>query len=193
MTDRALLQGDSEPARLKGYGIVPAGWARELVKNEAPSQTGNDHAHFDVWIRRLFTAPGTGELLAMDSRARLFPKGLRRFIETRDETCRTPFCDAPIRHYDHVIAWHAGGQTSADNGVGLCEACNHTKENPGWTVRQSSPALEVTTPTGHRYTSKAPPLPGARGVPRRTGNQPLRTIAGKRGRPRTVVPATERA
>ncbi|MFI2565008.1 hypothetical protein ACH488_12730, partial [Paenarthrobacter sp. NPDC018779] len=33
MTDRTLLQGDSEPARLKGYGIVPAGWARELVKH----------------------------------------------------------------------------------------------------------------------------------------------------------------
>ena len=31
MTDRTLLQGDSEPARLPGYGIVPAGWARELL------------------------------------------------------------------------------------------------------------------------------------------------------------------
>lgn len=31
MTDRTLLQGDSEPARLKGYGIVPAAWARALV------------------------------------------------------------------------------------------------------------------------------------------------------------------
>jgi hypothetical protein len=29
MTDRTLLQGDSEPARLPGYGIVPAAWARE--------------------------------------------------------------------------------------------------------------------------------------------------------------------
>ena len=32
MTDRTLLQGDSEPARLPGYGVVPAGWARELLK-----------------------------------------------------------------------------------------------------------------------------------------------------------------
>ena len=32
MTDRTLFQGDSEPARLPGYGIVPAGWARELLK-----------------------------------------------------------------------------------------------------------------------------------------------------------------
>ena len=32
MTDRTLFQGDSEPARLPGYGVVPAGWARELLK-----------------------------------------------------------------------------------------------------------------------------------------------------------------
>ena len=31
MTDRALFQGDAEPARLPGYGIVPAGWARTLL------------------------------------------------------------------------------------------------------------------------------------------------------------------
>ncbi|MCZ9882255.1 13E12 repeat family protein, partial [Arthrobacter sp. B2a2-09] len=31
MTDRTLFQGDSEPARLPGYGIVPAGWARTLL------------------------------------------------------------------------------------------------------------------------------------------------------------------
>ena len=31
MTDRTLFQGDSEPARLKGYGIVPAEWGRELL------------------------------------------------------------------------------------------------------------------------------------------------------------------
>jgi hypothetical protein len=30
MTDRTLLQGDSEPARIPGYGIVPAAWARNL-------------------------------------------------------------------------------------------------------------------------------------------------------------------
>lgn len=39
----------------------------------------------------------------MDSRARLFPAGLRRFIRARDDTCRTPYCDAPIRHLDHIV------------------------------------------------------------------------------------------
>ncbi len=31
MTDRTLFQADSEPARLAGYGIVPAHWARQAV------------------------------------------------------------------------------------------------------------------------------------------------------------------
>jgi hypothetical protein len=34
ITDRTLLQGDSEPARLTGYGTVPAPWARNLLNQE---------------------------------------------------------------------------------------------------------------------------------------------------------------
>ncbi|MCU1555785.1 MAG: endonuclease, partial [Arthrobacter sp.] len=102
-------------------------------------------------------------------RARLFPAGLRRFLQARDNTCRTPYCDAPIRHMDHILPWAEGGATAAGNGAGLCEACNHTKETPGWTARpRPAPAstngyrhsLELKTPTGHSYRSTAPPLPG---------------------------------
>ena len=99
----------------------------------------------------------------MDSRARLFPPGLRRFIQARDDTCRTPYCDAPIRHLDHIIPWHHNGTTTRNNGAGLCEACNHTKELPGWSSRpRPGPrhTLDVTTPTGHTYHSTAPPPPG---------------------------------
>ncbi|NHW46788.1 DUF222 domain-containing protein [Paenarthrobacter sp. MSM-2-10-13] len=188
MTDRTLFQGDSEPARLKGYGIVPAEWGRELLglgPAGSPSRRpGSGRAvaepqaragqaaqappdtEFAVWLRRLYTAPATGELLATDSKARLFTGRLRRFVETRDDTCRTPYCDAPIRHIDHVVPWRSGGTTNLANGAGLCEACNHTKENPGWTTtslpgeNHSVHTLEIRTPTGHTYQSKAPPLPG---------------------------------
>ena len=195
MTDRTLLQGDSEPARLAGYGTVPAAWARELLNQEEPpeqrhaqkqgqrekghvqSGTGNlkasasntgqkdSVAELKIWLRRLYTAPGTGDLVAMDSRRRLFPPPLRRFIQLRDDTCRTPYCDAPIRHHDHIIPWHGNGPTSLANGAGLCEACNHTKELPGWKAKpRPGPrhTFEITTPTGHTYRSMAPPLPGTR-------------------------------
>ncbi|WP_156810778.1 HNH endonuclease [Arthrobacter sp. FB24] len=181
MTDRALFQGDSEPARLPGYGVVPSGWARNIIDRGGAAPAIRDQA-FNTWIRRLYTAPATGELVAMDSRARLFPAGLRRFIEARDDTCRTPFCDAPIRHLDHVVPWHGGGATTLDNGAGLCEACNHTKEAPGWKAHPlNAPnakggarhAIRLTTPTGHSYRSTAPPLPGIqRGSPAADSGEP---------------------
>nr|WP_223253116.1 HNH endonuclease signature motif containing protein [Arthrobacter sp. AFG7.2] len=158
MTDRTLFQGDSEPARLAGYGIVPAEWARKAVLDQEP-ETGE----LTTWLRRLYTAPGTGDLLAMDSKARLFPPGLRRYLQVRDDTCRTPYCDAPIRHHDHIIPWHQHGPTTSTNGQGLCEACNHTKETPGWTthtVPGPRHTVQLRSPTGHTYHSTAPPPPG---------------------------------
>jgi len=159
MTDRTLLQGDSEPARLACYGVVPAAWARTLVTGRQAE--GNEE--LKTWVRRLYTAPDTGDLVAKDSRRRLFPPPLRRFIQVRDDTCRTPYCDAPIRHLDHIVPWHDDGPTSLANGAGLCEACNHTKELPDWKA-QPRPGprhtYEITTPTGHTYHSTAPPLPG---------------------------------
>jgi hypothetical protein len=197
MTDRTLFQGDSEPARLPGYGVVPAGWARSILQRDgsvsgasAPRSAGPDtpapgaprDQAFKTWIRRLYTAPATGELVAMDSPARLFPTGLRRFIQARDHTCRTPYCDAPIRHHDHIVPWHDDGPTTQANGAGLCEACNHTKETRGWKARPghrtNTPggtrhAIELTTPTGHSYQSAASPLPGTqRGSPATDAGHP---------------------
>ncbi|MFJ6078942.1 HNH endonuclease [Pseudarthrobacter sp. NPDC092419] len=162
MTDRTLFQGDSEPARLAGYGIIPAESARAAVVAGAIPGTPPISAPA-VFLRRLYTAPGSGELVALDSRARLFPPGLRRMLQVRDDVCRTPYCDAPIRHHDHVVAWHRGGATTARNGQGLCEACNHAKESPGWSatpVPGSRHTVELRAPSGHGYQSTAPPLPG---------------------------------
>ena len=196
MTDRTLFQGDSEPARLPGYGIVPAAWARGAVKDAAAKEAGTaaaEAAHIadaatgnaavvaleavdgafadaatgnaavDVWLRRLYTAPGTGELTAMDSRARFFPPGLRRFIQVRDHTCRTPYCDAPIRHHDHIVPWHHGGTTSHGNGAGLCEACNHTKEAPGWRAEPRPGPGEAVRAGGTQ--SRSAPLPATATTP----------------------------
>ena len=130
--------------------------ARDLVRD----------SDAQVWLRRLFTRPADGALVAMESRRRLFPDGLRRFLVLRDQTCRTPWCGAPIRHGDHVIPVETGGETSAANGQGLCEACNQAKQAPGWRARPgpggAGHTVEITTPTGHTYTSRPPPPPGRR-------------------------------
>ncbi len=69
---------------------------------------GDKRSH--AMLRRLYAHPTSGALVAMESRARLFPRGLAAFIELRDQRCRTPYCDAPIRHRDHARPW-AGGRT----------------------------------------------------------------------------------
>ena len=176
MTDRALLCGDQEPATIPGYGPVPAEWARDLVRDATiacppePRTTSPGVAAVvaaaEVWLRRLYTHPGTGQLVAMDSRARRFPDALRHLLVTRDQTCRTPWCDAPVRHADHAVDHADGGATDADNGQGLCEACNYAKTAPGWRARPSpgnAPGeheVITTTPTGHSYPSRPPPQPG---------------------------------
>lgn len=85
-----------------------------------------------VWIRRLLTHPIDGTLIAADSRRRRFPDAIGRFITLRDRICRTPFCDAPIRHLDHLLRYADGGLSTSSNGNGRCERCNLDKEAPGW-------------------------------------------------------------
>jgi hypothetical protein len=148
MTDTALFGTDETPARFPGHGSLPAGIARELV--------GSSEA--DVYLRRLYTAPDDGQLVAMDSRRRSFPALLRRMVVLRDDLCRTPYCDAQIRHLDHATAHADGGETSWENASGLCARCNYAKENPGWMHTAEPDHLDVTTPTGHRYQHPTPPL-----------------------------------
>jgi hypothetical protein len=162
MTDQALLSAGprhEEPAELLGYGPIPAAIARDLI--QAPADT------VPRWIRRLYAQPATGQLVALESRSRKFTVGQRRYIQLRDRTCRTPWCDAPIRHLDHVRRHTDGGVTAVGNGEGLCEAGNYVKESPGWSTSVAADGDVITrTPTGHRYRSRAPDLPGAIGTSR---------------------------
>ncbi|MDJ0429088.1 HNH endonuclease, partial [Rhodococcus fascians] len=75
-------------------------------------------------LQRVYSCPQSGALTAMESQSRTFPKSLRKLIDLRDRTCRTPWCDAPIRHHDHIRSRRKLGKTTARNGSGLCEACN---------------------------------------------------------------------
>jgi hypothetical protein len=144
--------GRETPAYVDGYGPVPAGVAREWLADPETK----------VWIRRLFARAGDRSLVAMDSVRRVFAGSLRRFIVVRDQRCRTPWCDSPIRHVDHPERHADGGPTSSRNSQGLCEACNHAKDAAGWRARAlEDGSVETTTPTGHRYRSPKPRSPAA--------------------------------
>ncbi len=159
LTDETLLGGASTPGHVPGYGPVPAAIARRLAADAVADERSK------ATLRRLYRHPKSGALVAMESRARLFPTALARFIAFRDDTCRTPYCDAPIRQTDHATPAARGGVTSVVNGLGECEACNYAKEAPGWRVRTAVEngvhTAEFITPTGARHRSMAPRLPGA--------------------------------
>lgn len=157
MTDQALLGGDEEAtsAWLVGHGPIPAGAARSLLD---PRHDSTHAEAIRIWLRRLYEHPGSGQLVAMESSRREFSGNLRRMLVLRDDTCRTPWCDAPIRHADHAHPHADGGATAYDNGSGLCERCNLDKEALGWRHRATADRLTVTTPTGHAHTASSPPL-----------------------------------
>jgi hypothetical protein len=157
VTDETLLGGANTPALVPGYGPIPSTIACRLASEAITDDRSK------ATLRRLYRHPKSGALVAMESRARLFPKGLAQFIGFRDDTCRTPYCDAPIRHTDHAERHANGGETTELNGLGKCDACNYAKEAPGWREttareRDGTHTSEVTTPTGTVHRSKAPPL-----------------------------------
>jgi Domain of unknown function (DUF222)/HNH endonuclease len=159
----SLLDPDSnKPATIPGYGPLPVDIVWDILINSKGRK----------WWRRLFTAPSgstghSGPIVGGDARRRCFEGWLAELIKLRDQqTCRNPYCGAPIRHIDHITRHSEGGATSHTNGRGVCERCNYVREMPGWqiTIIDAGPCDEahsimITTPTGHHYLSRAPDPP----------------------------------
>ena len=147
---------DHTPADLPGYGPIPAGLVDDILAQ----------ANHRVWWRRLFTAPtldGQGQVIVGgDPKARRFGGWLAKLLKLRDGVCREPYCDAPIRHCDHITPVADGGPTTSGNGRGGCERHNYTRQLPGWRVevlaynRGAPELIATTTPSGHTYLSRAP-------------------------------------
>ena len=181
MPVEALLDPDgSEPAQVPGFGPIP------------PRSALDESAR--IWIRRLFTRPSDQRLVAMESSRREFTGALRHFLTLRDQVCRTPWCEAPIRHLDHVIPHAHEGPTEARNGQGLCESCNYARQAAGWFSTMppegAGHAVRVHTPTGASYLSR-PPAP--RGSTTGRLAEPADVDARQRGDHRPVAHPLEAA
>jgi hypothetical protein len=147
----ALLDPESPlPAQIPGHGPIPV----------ALLGTGEGRK---AW-RRLFTHDGV--VMGGDSVQRTFTGVLAELIKIRDGgRCTAPFCDAPIRHIDHITKWRDGGRTEFNNGRGLCAFHNHLREI-GTTAsrprkqrkRRSSPegASRVRPPGRPHHSVKTP-------------------------------------
>lgn len=155
ITDRALLDpGTGDLAQIEGYGPVPAEALREDLRSHLetpepgdpepgdPDPLGAEGPQLRAVLRRLYTHPTSGELVALESRARFFPPALRRFLTWRDGTCRAPYCNAAVRQHDHIHPASRGGATTADNGQSTCALCNGSKEHDSRRVIRLQDAAE---------------------------------------------------
>jgi Domain of unknown function (DUF222) len=159
--DSLLNKTNASGAVIPGYGPRQGELARQIVTSSQGRK----------WWRRLFTAPSlsannSGPILGGDPTRRHFDGWLAKLIKLRDQTCRDPFCDAPIRHLDHITRHADGGLTTYLNGRGACERGNQVREMPGWHLKVVDCGFSIlphkiiiTTPTGHRYHSRAPDPP----------------------------------
>ncbi|MGP9682371.1 HNH endonuclease [Brachybacterium sp. AOP3-A1-3] len=177
ITDRALFRPDAgDPAHIEGYGPVPPEAVREQLRaavaprraepgaeHDGPDPYGEDGPATRATIRRLFTHPTTGELVAVESRGRAFPPALEKFLTWRDTSCRGPFCNAQSRQNDHIRPYAQGGPTSLDNGQDACLHCNQ-KENDALAVE----CVDDLENAGHRVA-----WTGHSGVTRVTAPTPL--------------------
>ncbi|HJY46274.1 MAG TPA: HNH endonuclease [Propionibacteriaceae bacterium] len=156
-----ISRDDPKAPVIPGYGPLPQELAWEILTTSRGRK----------WWRRLFTAPTTqanrrGPLVGGDPTRRCFDGWLAKLIRLRDQTCRDPYCDAPIRHLDHITRHSDGGATTFDNGRGTCARCNYVREMPGWHIKlidcgfHTGPhKIIISTPTGHHYLSRAPDPP----------------------------------
>ena len=159
--DALINPDDHSAAVIPGFGPLPSKLARQIVASSKGRK----------WWRRLFTAPkgsagDSGPIVGGDPARRYFDGWLNHIIRLRDQTCRDPFCEAPIRHIDHIRRHADGGLTTFTNGRGACERGNQVREMPGWHVTlidcgfHGGPhKIIITTPTGHHYLSRAPEPP----------------------------------
>jgi hypothetical protein len=140
--------GDPEPgtAELEGYGPIDAATARHLA------------ALAPTW-QRLFIDCTAGQALGVGRTAYRPPQGLRRYLNSRDRTCRFPGCTRPAAacEPDHTIEWQNGGTTDAGNLAMLCRRHHALKSIGAWSYRQSSLAgdLQWRSPLGREYSTEA--------------------------------------
>src|SRR5699024_6929327 len=154
VTDRSLpAPSHADAATVEGYGSVPY---EHICQEMLAALEAEEDPELALTMRKVFLDHDDGQLVAVESRSRQFPPALARLLRYAHQTCRAPYCDASIRQLDHIVPWSEGGQTSLDNGNGLCAADNQ-KEQAGQTARviTDGDGVRRTVEWTTRYGQKA--------------------------------------
>ncbi len=113
-----------EAAELAGFGTIDAEVARRIVQ------------HTRSWTR-VVRDPVDDAVIAIDSKERFIPSGLKRLIHVRTPSCTGDDCGLPAHRadLDHVTRFEHDGRTRHTNLQPLCRASHQMKDDGGhWRV-----------------------------------------------------------
>jgi hypothetical protein len=139
-----LLGLTDHPARLDGYGPIPADLARRLAG--------------DASWRRMVTDPITRRLI--DRAPTTYRPGtqLRAYVQARDVVCEHPGCtrSADGAQLDHDVPFDLsdpdGGRTVADDLYSRCDPHHNGKTHLGWQTGTHADGTRYTrSPLGFDY------------------------------------------
>jgi hypothetical protein len=169
----ALEGASTAPAEVNGFAITPARLA-DLLRRvgalglERPDEGSLTFALTDATGRLLATL-GMPELERLVRRGQglnpppatdaYVPTDAQRvFVNTRDRTCRMPFCGQRVgmADHDHVVSHSDGGATTCTNLCCLCRTHHRLKTLfKNWVfVMEPDGTLHVTTPSGVTRTTR---------------------------------------
>lgn len=163
ITDEAMFGGSTTPARIDGYGPIPAAVAPGLVNVAVTDERSK------ATLRRLYRRPQGGALVALESRSRCLRRGLADFIGLRDN-CVAPRTAMPrsatATTPDHIV----GADLLAPPMARVCaNAATMPRKRPGgrWPLQLTKKAVtqrtslpqraRVTTPRHRRYSMSRMP------------------------------------
>src|SRR3954468_13927208 len=141
---KTLLGLAEHPGYLDGQGPITADLARKIAA--------------DSMLRRLVLDPLSGRPVDLGRDSYRPSRGMRRWIEARDRTCRFPHCRrrAVYCDVDHETEWDQGGETSCENCGLLCRRHHDFKTSKGWDCQRDPDGNVVwTSPHGFTWIAKA--------------------------------------
>jgi hypothetical protein len=97
-----------------------------------------------------------GRTVGIARASRTIPPWMRRLVGRRDGVCRFPGCERRIRQVHHIQHWARGGETNADNLVGLCWSHHTLVHEHGWRVSGDPDAELSFSFAGRRVVSSRP-------------------------------------
>jgi hypothetical protein len=143
----AHLRGKTpDPARYRSV-VVRTQTGRRLHPDDAVNAALVDH------VRRV-VYDGSGTVIDLGRRSRLFRGSAREAVMLLLTTCVWIGCDRPVAwcDADHSVGWKAHGATVPRNGGGLCQGHNHLKERGFSVYRDDEGTWHVIDPTGVEIT-----------------------------------------